>query len=287
METASIAKTLDGESLYQQRARLALPILVRQAHAGSKIYYADLAAELAMSNPRTLNYPLGSIGSALQSLSKEWNEDIPQIQCIVVNQATGLPGEGISGFVRDLAEFRSLLPRQREALVEGVLARIFAYPRWNEVLEHFGLQPAASQYTPLLKMASKRGTTGESPFHQALKKYVSDNPEKIGLSRRAAPGEVEFGLPSGDCVDVFFSHASVRTAVEVKSRISDTADLVRGIFQCVKYRAVLAAYIAAQNSRDSAQAILVLETELPPELRQLRTILDVPVVENLVVPAED
>ena len=52
--TSSIARSISGDSLYQKRARTALPILVRQAMASEKISYGDLAKELDMPNPRNL-----------------------------------------------------------------------------------------------------------------------------------------------------------------------------------------------------------------------------------------
>jgi hypothetical protein len=283
METAKVARALEGDSLYQQRARIALPILVRQAHAGAKIYYADLAAELGMSNPRTLNYPLGSIGKALERLSKEWNQKIPQIEFLVVNQKTGLPGKGIGWFVRNIGigEFKSLPLRKRRALVDGVLARVFAYPRWNDVLAAFGLMPVATSYKTDIELAAKYQGGGESDLHKALKRFVAENPRIVGLPVRARVGEIEYPLPSGDSVDVYFTYASVRTAVEVKSHISDHADIIRGLFQCVKYQAVLRACIAAENNDDSADAILALEGTLPDNLRSLRNILDVTVIEKI------
>jgi hypothetical protein len=56
-QTAKIANPdlLDGEKLYQERARLTLPYLVRQAKAGQTIYYSDLAKEINIPNPRNLN----------------------------------------------------------------------------------------------------------------------------------------------------------------------------------------------------------------------------------------
>ena len=39
----AVRKFKSGQQLYQQRARNALPILVRQAMASEKIYYGDLA----------------------------------------------------------------------------------------------------------------------------------------------------------------------------------------------------------------------------------------------------
>ena len=74
MSTAEISSGLEGDKLYQQRAREALPLLVRQAKAGKKIYYANLANEINIPNPRNLNYPLGSIGTALIDLSEKWGE---------------------------------------------------------------------------------------------------------------------------------------------------------------------------------------------------------------------
>lgn len=278
-----MAKALAGERPYQQRARVALPILVRQAHASVKITYAQLAAELGISNPRTLNFPLGSIGTALEQLSKEWHQKIPQIQCLVVNRATELPGDGVGWFVRDIGEFKGLPLRRRRAIVDAVLAEVFAYPRWNEVLDAFGLKPVTTGYRAVIELAARSEAGGESELHRALKNYVATNPRVVDLPSRAGVGEIEYPLPSGDTIDVFFCYASVRTAVEVKSRLSDRADIVRGLFQCVKYRAVLRACVAAENSDDSSEAVLVLEGKLPHDLKALRNILDVKVVEDVSV----
>ena len=66
MTTAMAATPLSGDKLYQERARAALPLLVRQAEAATPIFYSSLARELGMPNPRNLNYVLGCIGQTLQ-----------------------------------------------------------------------------------------------------------------------------------------------------------------------------------------------------------------------------
>lgn len=48
-----------------------------------------------MAFPLNLNRVLGYIGEASKSLSDEWGEEIPPIQCMVVSKQTGLPGEGV------------------------------------------------------------------------------------------------------------------------------------------------------------------------------------------------
>lgn len=137
MSTAKIAGPISGDKLYQKRARAAFPLLVRQAQAGVPIYYSDLAEELEMSNARNLNYVLGSIGRSLELLPKEWKEKVPPIQCLVVNKSTGLPGEGIGGFLVKKEDFAALPLRQKRSIVEVALQHVFSYPRWEKVLEFF------------------------------------------------------------------------------------------------------------------------------------------------------
>ncbi len=126
METAKIAEPISGDKLYQQRARKAFPVLVRQALAGTAITYEDLAEELEMPNPRNLNYVLGSIGNAINNLKEEWEEDIPPIQCLVINKNNGLPGEGISWFISDKNTYKKLPKKQKQQVVNAEHIKIFA-----------------------------------------------------------------------------------------------------------------------------------------------------------------
>ena len=117
MEPAKIAEPISGDKLYQQRARAALPILVRQAQAGTPIFYSELALELGMPNPRNLNYVLGSIGQTLKALSAGGGTEVPPIQCLVINKNTGLPGEGIGWFITDKEDFRKLPKKQQDKML--------------------------------------------------------------------------------------------------------------------------------------------------------------------------
>jgi hypothetical protein len=88
-------------------------------------------------------------------------------------------------------------------------------------------------------------------------------------------------LPSGDCLDVSFRGNKVWVAAEVKSSISAEGDIVRGLFQCVKYRAVMEAVLLSESRPQNARALLVLESKLPPSLISLRNMLGVEVVEGV------
>ncbi len=259
--------------------------MVRQAKAGRKIYYVDLAEEINIPNPRNLNYPLGSIGTALEELSELWGEEIPQIQCIVVNQSTDMPGEGIGWFISDTNKFKKLTAKQKKALVDGVLAKVFGYDKWDSVLKALGLKPAPiteSVKKKVQKAAStKIGAGGEGEQHKKLKLYIKNNPDSIGVQLNGLESETEKGLPSGDSIDVFFENKKHWVGVEVKSEIFDELDILRGLYQCVKYHAVMESYLSVLNLQKDVKVILALGCELPSSLVSVKNTLGIEVVENI------
>lgn len=283
METGKIAEPITGDKLYQERARAALPLLVRQAHASSPIRYGELATELGMPNPRNLNYVLGSIGQAIKALSERWGQEVPPIQCMVINKNTGLPGEGVGWFITDKEDFRKLSKAQQRRLVEAELHKVFTFPRWLDVLQAFGLEPVQVNFLAVAIEASTFRAGPESEEHRRLKEYVARNPHLLELPGHLI-GETEYPLPSGDSVDVFFGEQGEWVSAEVKSKLSPEADVVRGIFQCVKYRAVIEAYQASKGLPQGARSVLVLESVLPHDLVALKNILGVEVLDCVEPP---
>lgn len=129
--------------------------------------------------------------------------------------------------------------------------------------------------------ASNLGVGGEGEEHRALKEYVRDNPFVVGLGYGTPRGVAEFPLPSGDRIDVLFSREHLLFAVEVKPAHSSEADLTRGLFQCVKYQAVMVAKSRYDLDRRKITVCLVLGGELPERLIPLRNLLGVQVFENI------
>ena len=279
IETAEQADPFDGDKLYQQRARAALPLLVRQAKAEKTIFYADLAVELKMPYALNLNFVLGSIGQSILQLARERGEEIPPIQCLVINQTDGLPGEGV-GFFIGKAVFKQMSMRQRRTVVDGLLQKIFAYPKWDSVLEAFSMKPAAMDFSKIVRNAASGGPGGgESEDHKRLKVHVANHAAILGLRANVARGVNEYGLPSGDELDVLFRQGDEWIAVEVKSKISDDPDLVRGLFQCVKYQAVLEAFLISTNRAPNVRTVLVTSRQFPAELVPLKNMLRVELLE--------
>lgn len=279
-DTAEGAEPFYGEKLYQRRARMALPLLIRQAKAHQQIYYSNLADELGMANPRNLNFVLGSIGQTLIRLQEDWGTEIPPIQCLVVNQSNELPGEGVGWFI-DKDKFKSLTTKQKQIIVNARLQDIFAYRNWDDVLEALELEAAPSDIEAQVESAKRVDLGGgESEHHRRLKNIVAEHPENLGLPKSVAKGVTEYALPSGDLIDVLFRHRAHWIAVEVKSHISGDADLSRGLFQCVKYQAVLEACLAATNQPQNVRVALYIDRPFPTELIPLRNVLGVEVVNH-------
>lgn len=279
-ETAEVSSGFHGDKLYQQRARAVLPILVRQAWSGQPVRYESLAQEVGMPNPRNLNYPLGSIGNGLEELGAEWDNEIPHIQALVVNKATGLPGPGFDGFLKDRGhEWET--SSERRAIIREYWTRIFEYPYWNDVLEELKLEPVPDIASTAIEAARGAGGGGEGEDHRRLKQFLSKNPHLVGFDQAKGVGEVEYRLPSGDSIDVVFDHSNRLHAVEVKPASAPIGDVTRGLFQCVKYRAVMEAQARYQRDDRPSSVCLALGGSLPNILVSLRNSLNVEVYENL------
>lgn len=280
--TAVIAKGIDpnGE-LYQQRALDALPLLVRQAQAGQTIYYGELSDEMKMPNPRNLNFVLGAIGTSLTALGKTWGEEVPPLQALVVNRNTGMPGEGFGRELVDPAVLTDVSARRRKQLVDGMLTAVFTYPKWERVLAHFGAFGVPNNRRLVERITSTRGGEGEGAAHRELKECIAKNPALVGVSGRVLETTMEYRLPTGDEIDVLFRTRKGVVAVEVKSQVSPEEDHARGVFQCVKYDALLNAVSASVGEQHDVEAVLALGGTLTDANRALANTLGVQVIEQL------
>jgi hypothetical protein len=165
------------------------------------------------------------------------------------------------------------------------------YPRWDGVLTHFGLEPVVLARSKSLQAIAKSvgepkygGVGGESEDHRRLKEYVKENPQLLGISR-SLRGKTEYMFLSNDEIDVLFKCSPAWVGVEVKGVRSDPPDIMRGIFQCIKYRALIEASQRYEQVEVDSRVVLVLGGTLPPELRSVVGLLDIEFVEDVKVPA--
>ena len=127
------------------------------------------------------------------------------------------------------------------------------------------------------------GYGGEGDSHKELKEYIFHNPNVIGIEDYTEK-ETEHILLSADRIDVWFKLADGScVAVEVKSHKSTEADILRGIFQCVKYKSIMDAEDKVHRSEASNSIILVLGGTLSEHNKYYSDMLGVTVIDNVKI----
>jgi hypothetical protein len=188
---------------------------------------------------------------------------------------------------------------------------IFAYKKWDQVQSYVSdvtrRYPELSRFDGRFLTISRRGARSrsedsspvpwnfvpppkyweprapESAEHLALKKYIAEHPERVGLPKRAK-ADLEKVFGSGDRADVAFTIGEKIVVVEVKSEISDDADMCRGVFQCIKYRALIRAHQRLRRVIPNGEAILAIGKSAPSKVRNLAEVLSVTCFDQVVPP---
>ena len=200
----------------------------------------------------------------------------PPLNILLVRQEDLMPGRGAGPFMADYRgderlrtpEFREINTDEWRLAFEELATDVYAFTGWDEAYRSAFRERLP---TPVLPRGQKKHNSGrrkgEGPKHKALRLWVRDNPGILRRDYAAFETQSEYLLDSADRVDVVYRGPNSTVAIEVKSSDSDDADLRRGVFQCIKYRAVM----EAMDIRSNPQiiAVLVTQTRLPGELKGL------------------
>lgn len=264
-----------GSRPYQVKAREAFPYLVELAKSHTTRTYSDLARKILLRNPRNCDYVLGSVAEALALYRATIAPDVPHLTAVIVGTNSRLPGAGFMPVVFPDDWLNHQSEKERRKLVDLILAPVFSFSGWDDVLRHFELHPRPAPSIPL--PSQPRGGEGEE--HRELKLRIASHPQLAGLPR-SMQSLVEEPLYSGDRVDIVFRSHSRLVAVEVKTASATTDELIRGLFQCVKYEAVLEAQRRLLQLTPKVEVRLVTGGSLTPYLAELAVTLGITVVQN-------
>ena len=253
-------------------ARQMIPVLIAWAQEHrSPQYYSTLSKAIGHNTAR-IGYQLGVIGEIFDNLKKESGENVPLLNALVINKGSKRPSDGLGAVLDGYDEWDEKKQMQE---AENANNKAYAYTNWPWVLKALELMPYNAENEDVIRKGSFKAGTSEGPYHKALKKYILDNPGDFSISN-IKQKENEHILLSGDRLDVFFLlKDGKQIAIEVKSRISDDADILRGIYQCVKYKAVLSAECHAHGKKADVDSFLVVEKELSVENRKTANMLSV------------
>ena len=225
----------------------------------------------------------GWTAGSLQDAIHEHDPSAPLLNVLLVRQKTGLPGSRARDYLANRYPGESRLgregadeayPKLWARYVRRATDEAHRYDGWEALYKQlFGAYVPDPFYAPRKRTG---GGGGEGPKHNALREWVWKHPGRINKRFRDADSKTEVDLLSGDRVDVVYRTPDEVVAIEVKSRISDWHDFRRGVYQCVKYRAVMEAQEKEDTSGRRVRALLVTETPLPSDLVRTAKRLHVP-----------
>ena len=276
-----------NENLNRHALQPVMQWLIWAAHNQSAITYSQAAKQLlgiGFKNNRFAAPRVGSVvaGGIMEKIGL--HSGVPPLNVLLINDEMQLPN---FGFCRDLAiwhdgdriretEYAEIARGNNNrwrTMCRQAMSAVYAYPKWNEVFKNVWGQDYPKHHSPELRPAMNPQEPdglnfpggGEGEGHRRLREWVMTHPEAVDEQYADRPTATEVMLKSGDRVDVVIylsDRLSDKTvAVEVKSRVSNEADLERGVYQCIKYKAIMDAMDM------NAEAVLVTEKDLPRRLK--------------------
>lgn len=292
MPAGSARYSATNENLLEHALAPTMRLLIAAALDGATMTYGDVKARLERDASFSTIFAtrIGFVAGALMHRIQEIDPTAPLINVLVVNQQDWMPSEGAGSFMATrfgnprLASlnYKEQHPAKWRSYFDQAASEVYSYSpaQWAALFaEVFGSAlPEATIAAERAKRQDgneddfgtgneKYGSGGESEYHKALRLWVEANPRSVRRGFASARSETEVCLDSGDRVDVVYHLADRTVVLEVKSRISNDVDLRRGVFQCIKYRAVKAAMDVRKEV--PVEAILVTEMDVPGEISAL------------------
>ena len=280
------------ENLLEHALAPTMRKLIAVALDGTTATYGDIKEMLQRDADFSTIFAtrIGMVAGSLMDRIQKIEPDAPLINVLVVNQKDRQPSKGAGGYMGTRFEEARLFeekakkkyPKLWKTSFDAAAQEVYQLGEneWSELYcRVFGKELPATKIEQDrderqkgteqdgLRMGRAYGKGGEGPFHKSLRLWVKDNPQEIRRSFAGAATETESNLDSGDRIDALYRCDDRIVVLEVKSRISNEIDMKRGVYQCIKYRAVR----QAMDVRDKPliEAYLVTETPISGEIAAL------------------
>lgn len=267
----------------RKNVRLMIPVMIHWAKTGHNEHtYGDLAHAIGKSKFSGIGHALYFVQQVLDNLSTKSSREIPTLNSLCKNAKTMLPSEGFE-FVSP--QYNDLDENGKRVFVKGLDSNAMNFPHWDWVLKELELKEAVPFTEEQLEAIKNPRCIygGEGEEHKILKEYICQHPESINY-KDVDFAETEHILPSGDRLDVYFEFSDgTHVAIEVKPSISPDQDIARGVFQCVKYYAVMDALRNIECKDYEIKVLLVTAGNFSSQNKELAEELDVEYVENFKI----
>ena len=260
-----------------------IPVMVHWAKTGHNEHsYGDLIHAIGKTRFSGIGHALYAVQKVLNALSNQTGREIPTLNSLCKNAKTMLPSEGFE-FVSP--KYNELDYNGKRKFVTGLDTDAINYPFWDWVLKELELKEAIPFTEEQLNAIRNThcGFSGEGEEHKALKEYICLHPDVLDYSD-VVIAKTEYILPSGDRLDIYFELADgTHVAIEVKPSISPEQDISRGVFQCVKYLAVMDALRTIECKDYEIEVLLVTAKELSSQNKTLAEELNVEFIDGFKI----
>lgn len=264
-------------STTREKVKKIIPILIGWAKAGRSMTYGDLNKLIGYKSGlnSSIGHMLGASDLVLKRLQKLTGEEIPTPNSLVCNANSGIPSDGLSFVTKK--SYREMSEEDKLKFICQLNSVAIHYDKWDWVLAQLGLKTQISlSDIEEIRKGKVHGFGGEGADHLALKEYVASHPKVVGAKE---PGITEHIILSGDRLDIWFPESQI--AVEIKPATSPDSDILRGLFQCIKYKATLDAEAAIIGEKPNAKVILVIGGHLSDSNKEAQKTLGVKVKEGV------
>lgn len=250
--------------------------LITAAHQRSLITYGEVKNRLVDEigfNPSKSARLMGRLaGIMMKKHMLAQAPETPLLNILLVGQNTRFPGDGAKEFLNQRFNKRCLHVAHKDwrKYCNKAATEVYIFPQWEKVYKKVfdeTFKPEDRIDVSEEKDGINFSRSGEGPNHENLRLWVTNNPGRIDRKSGNARTETEVTLKSGDRVDVVIYGSERTLAVEVKSRDSNETDLERGVYQCIKYQAVMSAMDIREEP--CIVPVLVTESALPGNLKNL------------------
>ncbi|MCH7922348.1 MAG: hypothetical protein IH975_04845 [Nitrospinae bacterium] len=189
-----------------------------------------------------------------------------------MNKQTSFPGDS---YTPEGSHDLSAAKKREE--FEEYRDEVFEYTGWDKLLEELGIPPIKPSLDDLEdeahahnELLNRRGGGGENDEHRKLKEFIANHPKRLGIS--PLKHFTEFDLLSGDTVDVAFDCGPKDWAV-VEVKVGQRGELIRGVYQAIKYRALM----VAEKGRGKPFGVTahLVAYEMPKEIERLARLFQV------------
>jgi len=249
-------------------------IMLRIANTNNVITYGNAANILnAQRGIKIFDPQMGKIVGWMMSRMLNNRTGLPPLNALMISATTNEPSGGADEYINKWlgTDFSSLPEKKRKNALDKAFRAVWAFDAWDEIYKAtFGGSPVEIDIDATKGFSvGEYGGPAESDEHRRLRLAVQKHPSAFLDLYGQISAATEKRLLSGDEIDVYVIDDHAHYAVEVKSRRSSNADLKRGIYQAVKYRAVLKAEHKALDMKPKVRAVLIAERKLPNQLKAL------------------